>query len=403
MTPALDGLLAGLRLALGTGSADADAAALGAVDDWNAVVRLARYHRVGPLLLQGLGTDAARPAGTCIEAPLRRRRDRLLVRGLAQLDALRRAADTLGENDIPCLVLKGLALSQRLHGQPFAREAIDIDVLVPPDAFDDAERALCEQGGWRRLKPDFRETPARKRWHDRVVKDHLLTRPGGAGAGPNLALELHRRLANNPYLLDAPFERLYAHGLTVEIGGYPIRTLGDEDQLPYLACHGLEHFWHRVKWLCDVALLMRFMGEEQLARVVVRCRDEALGCALAPALALCAEALHVSPPSAAASLPFGARRTALVAHLARRAWSGEPPGAWRRIAWDAGMQSAKVIMKNDPRHALHELARLVIAPHHFGRVDVPDALFFLYPVLRPLIWLVTVGQRLRARRRERTA
>ena len=225
VTSPLDGLLAGLRLALGTGEREADAARLSGVADWDAVARLAAYHRVGPLLLQGLELEAARLAGLGIMRRVRRQRDRARIRGLRQLEALKDAADGLAGDGIPCIVLKGLPLSRRLHGQPFVREAIDIDLLVSPDAFPAAERALRERG-WRLRLPDFRETPFRKRWYETLVKESLLARPGRAGGRPGPVLELHRRLLRNPFLLDAPFERLYADGAAVELGGHVFRTLG---------------------------------------------------------------------------------------------------------------------------------------------------------------------------------
>lgn len=395
-TPPLDGLLAGLRLALGTGDPPADAAALSRVADWGAVTDLVAYHRVAPLFLKGLGeVDDVRPAGG-IEARLRRLRDRALVRGLGQIDALKQAAGALAANGIPCIVLKGLPLSSQLHGQPLAREAIDVDLLVAPDTFPRAERVLGEHG-WRRIFPDFRETPLRKRWYEALVKDAVLAGPH-RGGGPRPVIELHHRLLDNPFLLDAPFKRLYAHGCTVEIDGHPFRTLGDDDQLPYLACHGLWHYWHRLKWLCDIAVLVRSIDDDRLARLVARCREDGLEYALAPAFALCEEALHTGIPRAAASLPHGRRRAALVARFACRAWDGREPSALQGLARDIEIKVARLFRKSGVRYGLFELARFMIAPHDFGRLNLPDRLFFLYPLLRPVIWLVIIVQRLRGRR-----
>ena len=396
-TRPLDGLLAGLRLALGTGGdPEADTAALSRVADWSAVVDLAERHRVAPLLWKWFRTGAGPLAGSGTGLRLREIQARANVRGFRQLEALKQAAGCLAGNGVPCIVLKGLALTRRIHGHFLGREAIDVDLLVPPHAFPAAERILRDHG-WRRLMPDFRETPIRRRWYDALVKDSRFAAPGKAGRGGPAILELHRRPTNNPFLLDTPFERLYGNGATVEIEGHSFRTLGDDDLLPYLACHGLEHYWHRLKWLCDVALLLASTDGERLARVVARCRERRLEIALAPALLLCAEALHAGVPRAAASLPLDGKRTALVARFARRAWE-EPPGGLRGVAREVEMQAARIFLKTDLRFSLHELARFAIAPHDFGKIDVPDRLFFLYPVLRPFILLAK-----RRRGRARTA
>lgn len=393
VTRPLDGLLAGLRLALGSGGdPEADTAALSRVADWSAVADLAQQHRVAPLLWKGLRSDPELFAGSGVAARLRWLRARSNIRAFRQLDALKQAAGCLAGNGVPCIVLKGLALSRKIQGHFLGREAIDVDLLVSPGAFPAAERTLRDHG-WHRLMPDFRETPIRRRWYERLAKDSRFAAPGRAGRGGPVVLELHWRLMNNPFLLDTPFERLYENGATVEVAGDSFRTLGDDDLLPYLACHGLEHYWHRLKWLCDVALLLGSTDEEQLARVVARCRERRLEIALAPALLLCAEALHTGVPRAAVSLPLDGRRSALVARFARRAWEG-PPGRLRGIAREVEMQAARIFLKTDWRFSLHELARLTIAPHDFGKIDVPDRLFFLYLVLRPFILL---AKRLRRR------
>ncbi len=70
--------------------------------------------------------------------------------GLAQIAALKRATGLLAAADIPCLVLKGLPLSQCLYGHPLARSARDIDLLVSSRTFQAAERVLVENG-WSRV------------------------------------------------------------------------------------------------------------------------------------------------------------------------------------------------------------------------------------------------------------
>lgn len=392
VTPALDGLLCGLRLALGTGDPDADAAALSRVVDWDRLDRLAVYHRVTSLLLEGLGPGVERVAGDRFARRLRRRRSRTRIRGLRQLEALAGATAALAGRDIPAIVLKGLPLSQRLHGHPLARESIDIDLLVPHDAFAAAERALRECG-WRRCYPTFRETPARNRWYARLSKDVVLARPVRAGRGPPLVLELHRRLMNNPYLLDVSFDRLQAQGVTTMVGGYAFRTPSDDVQLGYLACHGLEHCWHRLKWLCDIAALVASMDESGLERSLGWCRAQRLDIAMAPALGLCARALHVGRPRAAASLPFGTRRCVLVERLAHRTWG--MPDTMGSVPWTIETKAVRLLMKPDPRYLLHALTANVIAPHHLGKPDLPDRLFFLYAVVHPMHWLLKIARRAR--------
>ena len=106
----LDGLLAGLRLALGVGDGRADRRSLSGVADWPGTARLAMHHRVGTLFLKALRSNGVAPGGAAVGADLARRHGRDVLRGMRRLDAMRRATAGLAEQRIPALVLKGLPL-----------------------------------------------------------------------------------------------------------------------------------------------------------------------------------------------------------------------------------------------------------------------------------------------------
>ena len=383
VTAPLEGLLAGLRLGLGVGAGDpeADLEALSRVDDWNAVAALARRHRVASLLLRGMQARAAGLASVSdsgVEPRLKRIRERTVRRGLAQVAALKRATGLLAAADIPCLVLKGLPLSQRLYGHPLARSARDIDLLVSSRTFQAAERVLLENG-WSRVEPSFPETPARNRWYRRFQHDHTLAGPGGL-------LELHWRLSTNPFYIDVPFERLLVGSVQVEIGALSFRTLGQEDELLYLMCHGARHYWKRLVWLCDVAVVLASMGPERFERVSARCRQVGLSSILASTLLLCGAALHVRLPRGAAPFPAGGRRAAWIARFSERTWR-EEDAARSSGGFDwAGQKVVRLIAKPHSRTILHEIASVFVGPQDWGRLDLPDRLFYLYFPLRPLLW-----------------
>lgn len=353
-TPPFEGLLAGLRLALGTGAREKNMAALEGVADWNAVAGLARRHGVALLLLSGM--PAAWAAASGAEAELAPLRQRTIARGLRQLAGLREATDRLTENGIPYLVLKGLPLSARLFGTPLARNCIDIDLLVPPDAVSAAGRTLSS-AGWRLCKPSFRPTPARLRRYDRFVQHRVFAGPGGW-------LELHHRLMSNPFLLEASFGRLRANAGTVEIGGRAFAVPGEDDLLIHLAVHGQVHRWGLLKWLCDVAALLALTGGRGFDAAIRQCRRRSLELepTFGAALLLCRELLHVELPAPAASLPPGAqaRRTARVA---REIW--RRPGGLRDLQ-KAGRRLNEIravhAMKPSWRVLAHELMRLCAAP-----------------------------------------
>ena len=364
----LDGLLAGLRLGLFQSSAaPADIALLSGIDDWNAVAELARHHQVPGLLLQGLQTQQRLLAASGIEATLQTLRNRHVGDCVRQFDALRHALDCFAERGTPCLVLKGLPLATRLYGNPFARRSVDVDLLISADAFDACREMLLERGFQARM--DFRETPVRRRWYHKTDKTQTFF------AGSTV-VELHWRLLANPCYIDTTFDRLYERRSCTSIGSACLPTLGEVDEFLYLMCHGAGHGWLRLKWLCDVALLLATMQEDPFQRAVERCRAARIEAVLGSTISACRESFGIQPPTTGS---WGGRRAAAVAGSLRRTWR---TGRLSPLRWKVPLRLA---LKPDARFAWHEFLHTLTKPEDWRRLDLPDALFFLYFPLRPAL------------------
>lgn len=380
---ALAGLLAGLRLGLGAvggrtdsargvreleGDARQESALLARVTDWGALARLGAWHQVPGLLLRGLLSVPLPPAAGGALAHLRQKRDGAVRLSLRQLAALGRSADCLAQHDVPYLVLKGLPLAQRLYGDAFARDALDIDLLVPPEAAATARSALIEAGFDLRL--GFPETPARRRWHGRVEKAETFR-------GHGVTIELHQRLLANPHYIDARFERLFRDRSSVRIGTATYPTLGLDDDLLYLMCHGAGHGWRRLKWLCDLALCLRDLEADGRNAVAASAAEAGIDAVWGSTLLACRCAFGLSLP--AGDVP-GGRRAAMVAATLPALWrTGRWPPLWRKVP-------QRFALKPNLRFAMHELARLMLETDDWRRVALPDRLFYLYFLLRPLLW-----------------
>ena len=365
----LDGLLAALRLSLPLGGdARADAALLGQVADVDGIAALAARHRVRGLLVRGASRrqedGAGGPLAALAASCLRNAAPSLTFqRASLQLSSLRRLALNLRERETPFLVLKGLPLAQRLYGDPFVREAGDIDLLVAPESFAKSREAVLATGFWPEMS--FDETPARVRWAQRVRKEETFVRN-------DIRLELHRRVLGNPHYFDAPFAKFHERRAWVAIGGERYPTLPPDEELVYLMCHGAGHGWMQLKWLCDVALCLKGSDEAELARIAARCRQAGIGAVWNSALAAC-RALGVESSAGTAD----GRRGEAVARMLPEVWrSGRWPPLWRKVALRAAL-------KPNLRFAAHELARLMVVPEDWRRVNLPDRLFFLYFFLRP--------------------
>ena len=372
----LESLLAGLRLGLfpSSASVEDEAAALSQVADWHPVAELALFHHVPGLLLQGLETVPGLLTASGIEADCRAAHKRQVLGCMRQLGALRQALECFAERREPCLVLKGLPLSARLYGTPFARRAMDVDLLVDRDSFAACRRMLLARGF--RAHPEYRETPVRRRWDAITGKTETLHH----GDAATVAVELHWRLLANPGYIDTTFNLLYERRSSTRIGGVVVPTLGAVDEFVYLMCHGVGHNWRRLKWLADAALLLSAMDEAQYRRVAERCGAARIDAVLASTVGACRAAFHVHPPTCG-RLRKGRRRAAVVLRSLPRTWrSGRMPPFWWKVP-------LRLAVKPSARFACHEFLRALTKPADWRRIDLPDPLFFLYFLLHPVLAL----------------
>ncbi len=310
--------MAHARIRMDAGSFERNAEALQRTREWTALASLAQLHGVAGFVWQGV-----RAAGELVPPsaarPLQVVRDRLVRRSGRQLHQLKRAVDVLRDHEIPCLVLKGLPLSQRLYAHPWIRGSVDIDLMIPSGSILAADRALGA-AGWNRKYPVVPDRMIRNRWHRRYGQ-HLELR------GPAGMLELHWRYSHPSYH-PATFETLHARSRSVRVGNAAFPVLEDDDDFMFLAAHGARHFWSRLVWLCDVVLALAGMEPDGARRAFAKCADAGLDGAPATALRLAGDWLGTTIPGVRpASLRAGPR---LVVRHAPRGWTGTPESRLKR-------------------------------------------------------------------------
>lgn len=167
---------------------------------------------------------------------LRRTRRRAAVFELKR-DAV---LQTLAQRNVPAVVLKGGALAGTLYSDAALRDLEDLDLLVSPDRWRDAVRALASIGY---VVPHFAELRAYRRYHFHVPVDHpdehcvevhwSLTRPGSA-----------LRLAADAILAEASFDR-----------SVPVPR--SETMVLHLVIQNVQESFSRLARLVDVDRILR--------------------------------------------------------------------------------------------------------------------------------------------------
>jgi putative nucleotidyltransferase-like protein len=165
-----------------------------------------------------------------------------------------RLGKELNSRGIRFLSLKGLSLSKLLHGNITSRAFGDLDLLIHPS---DAVATLCllEDLGLVRTYPRAL-TPGQDLALVRFGKAQNLAQPN-----TSLSLDLHWRLLSSWIGSDLlPFAQVWERSQELERQGLsPWRTLGNADTIVFVALHGFQDGWFRLKQLLDFALALQVL------------------------------------------------------------------------------------------------------------------------------------------------
>ena len=359
--------------------------ALAAGPDWTRLIAGARRHMVEPLLLAGLRAGDASQVPPDVLADLRRRSAAAAQRTLAQIaeiDALSRAFTQRG---VRFLVLKGVALSAQLYGDAGRRGGRDIDLLVEPDRHADAHAVVTEAG----YRPRIDQLSARQtEEYRRRIKDveyiHAVTQAH---------VELHDRLTDNEHLLACDFDALWRERETVQAGGTAVPTLPRRQLALYLLAHGAGHAWERLRWLVDLADLLRAPGAVDAA--LEQADTAGLGPAMLHALALAHGWLGLDVAERHLARARASARVRRLDRILTRLYAGEgwheQPSRGTRQAlarYSVWARLYRLSLKSGWRYRTTQAMREWFTPADWNTLPLPDALFWLYPLLRPAGWLV---------------
>ncbi|MBL8484325.1 MAG: nucleotidyltransferase family protein [Rhodocyclaceae bacterium] len=154
--------------------------------DWDALLDMARRHRLEPLLHWRLTHErAALPLPARVRELLAARFKFYTLRALGQQRELLLAGRVLEQAGIPYVALKGAGLATQVYPHPALRPMRDVDFLVPEEDVLRAYQALQDSGLER--MPEFPGDPAAA-----LSTEHQLPSlrfPAGGGV-----LEIHCRL-----------------------------------------------------------------------------------------------------------------------------------------------------------------------------------------------------------------
>jgi hypothetical protein len=263
--------------------------------DWAALLELASFHRVAPLLDRALREGNEASAG---REKLSAYVHSISTRSLLLTGELVRLLKAWQAQGIETIPFKGPALAVQLYGEPALRHFDDLDVLVRQADLPAAQQVALALGYRPREQHPFHASFSLFKGQTEIV------------------LELHWDSMPPDFPFHLAPEGLWQRREAFSLGGIPTATLAPADLLLYLSAHGGRHLWLRLLWICDVAQLLRHNPNLDWAALLEQARASGGQRMLFLGLALAHELLGAPLPP---EVEQAVRGDAQAAGLARRA------------------------------------------------------------------------------------
>ena len=212
--------------------------------DWSVLLNLAGYHGVLPLLYRNVSALCSNlvPADTLARLRQKTQAGALLNRSLAH--ELGKVCEAFDMQGVPVIPIKGATLAVSAYDDVTLRDFSDMDLLIPERAMGEARAILLAQGYEQKdpaTESDHEEGP-----YHVFIKKRTLFR-----------VDLQWVMAHQHFMFHLDRPEFWAQRRPVILGNTVVQGLAPEDLLIVLCVHGSKHAWEQLKWVCDVAELLR--------------------------------------------------------------------------------------------------------------------------------------------------
>lgn len=215
--------------------------------DWSYLLNLSEVNGVAPLISYNLVNDGF---ANKIPQPYLEELNNIysvnLYRNIILSHELKKVLAVFSQHGIRAIVLKGTVLAEQLYGNPGLRVVSDMDILVSPVKAALSGSLLSEMG-YRQMIPTqawdhpFHEVPYRKQ------------------AQFPFSIELHWNL-DDQRLVAVPQQEIWQRAQLLQRQEESTLVLSPEDNLLFLSDHLPKHFTQTLKYLCDIAELIKKSG-----------------------------------------------------------------------------------------------------------------------------------------------
>jgi hypothetical protein len=226
---------------------------------WDTLLHLAFQHDVVPFLYRILESVPTSAMPAAVRANLKRQMQVDIQGNLSLTKELLRLKALFDEERIAMIPYKGPVLAAAVYRDLAARPFTDLDILIQADDIPQAVELLTSYG-YQIVRPKsltqarqtlqalwLQQLVKRSPWAYQIVLWH-----------PDLEtmVEIHWRVMSK-YIFSSKAEQLWENLQPISLAGSSLPSLSPENLLWFLCVHASKHRWERLRWLCDIAELIR--------------------------------------------------------------------------------------------------------------------------------------------------
>ena len=339
--------------------------------DWTRLVTWSLRHEVTGLVYGTLRRVAATQTPPEILEAMEIHCAELDVRLQQLSDELVHVVSALHDAGIDPITFKGPTLAAHLYGELYKRPFRDLDLLIHEQEVDTTVAVLAGLG----YELQSSLTGAQQQCFRNYSGQYQLRH-----AGKRVCIEPHWTLAQAMMSIDFDYRGLRQRSVRTTLGAAELKTFAIEDIALLLCVHGGKEQWTSLKWICDLAELVR--TQPGLDWDTVSSRAARHGCArmLLLGVTLAERLLDAPVPSQLAAKACADRYVDGLAREVSQSLFEESsgvPSIWR-------VNRFRLRMRERARDKIRYVLRTSFTPwvQHFEMVRLPDRLFKGYYLVR---------------------
>ncbi|MFD1952886.1 nucleotidyltransferase family protein [Paenibacillus thailandensis] len=342
--------------------------------NWDLFVELAIHHKVYSILYTRLKRLNQMAVPVFVLDILEKEYKRNSYMMLELCAETIRVSNVLIENDVKTISLKGPILGYELYGDITLRTSKDIDLLVSENDISKS-KVILEQLGYICLDrvDDFLRSS--RKWHEHHLSFYHPIK--------KIEIELHWRL-NTGSIKELVFNQLWESRTASKLNKN-VYLLGEADLFMYLAIHGAGHAWFRLKWLLDMD---RIINKNEKVDNVLRNMDLYNNSSIGAQSLILAESLLGTPITRSVKDTHFTKKSRKLAKMSmlfiRNVVQFDNLPTLLRIYFRI------YLLFINPTHQKIKYVYSQLLPNKrdFMTLKLPKQLFFLYFLLKPLLWVL---------------